>query len=638
MHRRTRSLAVVEKLESRRLLSNSPTSVFISPVPFGRTPPVLAITTPASHLAAPTAGWASPALAALLLRNPKLAHRLNFLAPSIGPPTPSMTGRSAIALVRNVVTVPAPPQGTIDVASVTSGSLGESAIAPVLLVMTPEGIIPVSTTGGTTRVGLSSGVKTTAPGAAGVGSVPVSTATNRGGSVGAAVQTAGTLPDTAHLQVKGSFSPSHGSITIVVPVTPTTQALGFQVEGPSPQTDTSQPLEVDQVALVDGDGNTVAKVGPLWDPQTDGPPDAVTLALDHAPAGGSLIVQISAAAGSDAPTISGLTDLPDATGGLVPFVMDVQRLESNSLSASAAGGAANQAGNLPSANGPSIGTLSWTSTSESADSVGSTAATAQLGPDTSVSSAHVNPGQPASPGVETTASDTSHSADFSGRIALGPLASRGAAPLGPNLATVMVEPAPSVDRYERALRQDIDEHQARTAEEPSARSTPELAAGGNAAGIDNSRPGEGSGPRDTHVVAISGLGALPLKVSAIRGENRAADLDALLAALPGAHRDETGPVLARDEDRAVDSLLVSLTASTVSTAPDRRSAADYLTSACILAVGMGLTAGPLIPDLLQLIPSRSSRWRLAPGGSGRRSERSESGERRLGSWLPRRLV
>ncbi len=118
--------------------------------------------------------------------------------------------------------------------------------------------------------------------------------------------------------------------------------------------------------------------------------------------------------------------------------------------------------------------------------------------------------------------------DFSGRLATGPLASRSAAPLGPNLATVLLDPAPTVDRHERALLQALDSRDAETDEDlyVTSRRT------GRSDMADQNGEKQGYDPaRDGSSVTVAGLGALPLKVSAPPSGGRAADLDALLAAL-----------------------------------------------------------------------------------------------------------
>ncbi len=202
----------------------------------------------------------------------------------------------------------------------------------------------------------------------------------------------------------------------------------------------------------------------------------------------------------------------------------------------------------------------------------------------------------------------------------------------------MVDPAPAVDRYERALLQEIDEHDADGGDGPAGRSGQEDSPAEESLDPDRASPAEPSGPGDRNFVAIAGLGELPLNVSASVARERAVDLDALLAALPGSSRSRAEPNLAADEDLAVDPLLVSLTLPASSAPTERRAAPDYLTSACILAIGMGLTAGPLIPDLLRLIPSRSSRWRIAPAGAPEHGGGIASRDRGFGDWLRRRIV
>ena len=54
-------------------------------------------------------------------------------------------------------------------------------------------------------------------------------------------------------------------------------------------------------------------------------------------------------------------------------------------------------------------------------------------------------------------SDEDLSGDFNVRVSSGPLASRSASPLGPALATMLTDQAPTVDRHERALSQSIEE-------------------------------------------------------------------------------------------------------------------------------------------------------------------------------------
>jgi hypothetical protein len=568
-------------------------------------------------------------IASILMANPKTAHPLNIVDPSLFPATDGLVGGSSLALAQTPVSNFSPTGDSIFVISVNNDTLDEGGIPPTLVETTPGGLMVVPP-GGSSRGGSSSPAGMVSPVASHAGSPPISTPKKLAQPVGSSDE-ATALPNVIQVELEASLTSAQGTLEVLIPIDSGTQAVGLSVTGPSDD-DTSDQVQVDQMSLVDPTGKTVAQIGPLWNPKTDSAPDALTVALNHAPAGGSLVVQLSASTSGTGPTATGVVTM---TGGTIPFVLDVQRLEVGTTGAIATSGGTSPAVSLPAR--ASIGTLPWTSDSDGADS----AANASLPTDVAASesaSILVNQVDSTLPGGEMASWDTTAPEDFSGRIALGPLASRDAAPIGPNLATVMADPAPSVDRYERALLQEIDEHDAQTGEGPAARSIQEDGPGEESPAIEESRPLEDAGPGEATTEVIAGLGALPLKVSASTGGKRVADLDALLAALPGAAVGEAGPAVASNDDLAVDPVGVSLTTPTSSSRHDRRGTPDYLTSACILAIGMGMTAGPLMPDLLRLLPSRSSRWRFAPTMSPGLSGRTGSGRRGFGPWLRRRIV
>jgi hypothetical protein len=445
--------------------------------------------------------------------------------------------------------------------------------------------------------------------------------------------TISTLPNAIHVVYQGSISSAAHPETIEYPIDPTTSEVAFTVKASS--TSEASSLEVDQISLVDSAGNTVAQLGPVWNPQTGAPSDAVTIALDHAPAGGRLVLQISAPAGVAGQILAGTTSSSGVAADPLAFVIDVQRLESSAAGLTASGGVANPAGHSPVTQGSSIGTLSSTSNSGGVNPAASAASTAEptLGYSTAVAVADAE--NPAPPGGDPGNAEMTGAGDFSGRIALGPLASRNAAPLGPNLATVNSDPAPSVDRYERALSQEIDEHSTGTIEEPLVRSGRHVDHEAVASRAEEARRSDETGARDRNFVAIAGLGALPLMVSASANRKASTDLEALLVAMPGATRVENGATVAGHEDSDVDPSVATLTAQASASQSDGRPAPDYLTSACVLAVGMGLTAGPLIPDLLRLLPRPSSRRRFVPVG---RLVGTTGRDRGFGHWLRRRIV
>jgi hypothetical protein len=629
MQHRSSSGSQVEALESRLLLSTTPPSLSNVHAPIAPPPLSPSFIVPYTTLAA-SMTKSTVAIGALMRSELKLVRSLHVLvAPSV-PPARNTTGVSSIAFIRSPAPVPA-PVGTIAVTSVTTGSLGEDAVRPIVVVASPPPVFPTPTTSSAHQPAPSGG-GTTSQTAQRSAATPVSLPPGSPPASRAATST-GKLPNASHVEFDGSLSASEQSVTIVVPVSPTTRALGFTLNA----TDGSRPssLEVDQVSLVDGDGNTVAQLGPVWNPETDSPAETVTLALDHAPAGGSVVLQISGPVGAASQVLSGLTNDPSAAGGVLPFVIDVQRLDSSGVGAAVLGGPTNPAGNTLVTAGSPLGTLSWTSTSGVANSSSGPAASLDLGVADSSAIALADGGNSNSTGGDPDGLEISGPGDFSGRIALGPLVSRGAAPLGPNLATVTADPAPSVDRYERALSQEIDERDASKIDEPLARSESRIDRGDVATRPDEGRPSDELGSPGGAYVAAAGLGALPLMVSASTNGEPTADLEALLAAMPGAPHGEAGPRVAGTDDPDVHASLAELTAPASSSIDDGRPAPDYLTSACVLAVGMGLTAGPLIPDLLQLIPRRSPRRQFVPAGD---SVGSTPSRRRFGDWLRRRLV
>lgn len=550
----------------------------------------------------------------LLRLDPRLLHAFQILAPALPPNIPVTSVPIAqFAMVRGrapaLPPLPRPP--SIEVTSVTSGNVGVGGDTPIVVVATP-GVGTKS----------SSGAVAAAPSQPAVaGSLPASQpAANQSAHLTPA--TTGILPDTRHVQVDGSLTADQNSTTIVVPVSATTQAVGFSVVDASAGRP-SERLQVDHVTLVDSDGIAVADVGPLVNPQTNVPTSAVTVALAHAPVGGSLIVQISGPLIASTATASGWAN-SGASGTTIAYVVDVQKLEAGVIGSGAGVDAASSQGGATATAGTTLGALNWTSGAETDTIAASLAGAPALegrAPTTApgAGDAALADGEPA--GSDATL------ADLGGRVTLGPLASRTAAPLGPSLATLAANPAPSVDRYERALSQEIDEHDAETG------------------AVAANRPGRGrTGAADDiarlegSFVAIAGPGALPLKVSATAGGDRLANLDALLAALPGAPSASGVAVrsaIASDDEFAAETLLISLTATVSSSQHDRRPAPDYLTSACILALGMGLTAGPLMPDLLRLIPSRASRWRFRPNSPAAGRRAASSGDPRFGPWSSR---
>ncbi len=163
-------------------------------------------------------------------------------------------------------------------------------------------------------------------------------------------------------------------------------------------------------------------------------------------------------------------------------------------------------------------------------------------------------------------------------------------------------------RRSKTAQSESDEDE-ESGTEPAFRSRSALAAAGESIDLQGPAGIEGAG------TGFTGLGPLPLRapgsVGAARGN---VNLDAMLAALAvttvdangtqgAAGPDEPGPLLGLFGDVDHDA--------------DSRPAPDYLTTAFVLALGMGLTAGPVLPDLMRLIPSIAPRRGIAPAGAAR---------------------
>ena len=141
-------------------------------------------------------------------------------------------------------------------------------------------------------------------------------------------------------------------------------------------------------------------------------------------------------------------------------------------------------------------------------------------------------------------------------------------------------------------------------------------------------------------MALAGVGAFPLKVTGLRGRSDRSDLESVLTSISGSlEPGELPTVLAAQEFREDE--LSSLLASSGNAVQDDEFAPDYLTAACGLALGLGLTTGPLFPDVLALIASRSPRWRRGLPSRASISEGDAASGRASGiggSWLQSALA
>ena len=196
-------------------------------------------------------------------------------------------------------------------------------------------------------------------------------------------------------------------------------------------------------------------------------------------------------------------------------------------------------------------------------------------------------------------------------VSVGPLVTRGSAPLRPPLGTTPGEPTPSIDRNERAF---------------------DLAALGSGAEVDaelllglTTNRSDGNG-EDTPVnpatrtteplIALRGPGGLPVMVSSVRAGQSLIDPAAVLATLPAPENlPDPGQQLARLP------ALPPLDVPGALRRGDEVACTDFLKAACGLMLGIGLTTGPLYPDLMALVrnflPRRASLTN-APRRSGAR--------------------
>ena len=203
------------------------------------------------------------------------------------------------------------------------------------------------------------------------------------------------------------------------------------------------------------------------------------------------------------------------------------------------------------------------------------------------------------------------------------------------MALVDAEPTQPVDRLERALAQEI---------------------AGLGAGDDVQSAARGNGTIDTEmsedpgtwpgsigttgtggpVVSIPGRGGFPHKVTS-PGRDQRVQFAAVWATLPAPPQADSAVAgialgaLARSE-------LPVAQAVAYSSVPESPDFPDYVKAACGLALGLGLTTGPLFPDLIASLPGRLPKWlSVLRSRRGRRVVASETkkriGRSRMPTWL-----
>jgi hypothetical protein len=438
------------------------------------------------------------------------------------------------------------------------------------------------------------------------GAASVSSGSVPGGALGGGVVSG--IPDTRHVEIESTLNGPLGSETFVIPIGEGTQSLDLSLHGLPGEAPGDAPI-LDGMMLINREGDPISQFGPMWGPQAS-PPQmrSVSVSFASAPEGGNLVVQISVPSNISSEGTLSTSDSP------LSFLLDIQRQDTGNSPTLGAG--FYLAGPISGTVRSGITALTTsTMSTQGSNSSSSTDPTSNLGTESDAN---------ALPFVgdegDVILADSESGEDFSGgfnvRVSSGPLASRSASPLGPALATILSDLAPPVDRHERALSQSIDESESGDESEPE-RLRLEYARIENGASSSETHVTNRSNPGET-CVALTGLGAFPLKVTGLRGQGDREDLESLLAALPGSlSPEDPSEIIASEEFDESD--ISAWLASSGHTARADHVAPDYLTAACGLALGLGLTAGPLFPDILALITSGSSRWR--PGGPLKSSSR-----------------
>ena len=316
-----------------------------------------------------------------------------------------------------------------------------------------------------------------------------------------------------------------------------------------------------------------------------------------------------------------------AASSSVPFVLYVQRQQTSDPSSEIA---------FPAQSQTPLGTVEFASFSLGTSSSSGGASTVvaigdgvPAGPEAAVASS-----------VDTSLPSEADLADgFNIRVLTGPLASRSSGPLGPIVAVADVDPAPPVDRHERALIQDIqgleqdDGPLSTVSRDDLAGVTPA------ANSLDESIAWEDD--RDDGDDSTMGRGLRFSLQDVAHQSGRRPGLNGLLAILPAADGSQaatTGDLA--DTVRTVAGSQPVLAAEAISS-PKREQRPDYIKAAYGLILGLGLTAGPLFPDLLASGRVRVPKWlrtlRSKPKSSGLYS----SSRRRIyaiGHWLCGRVA
>ena len=212
-------------------------------------------------------------------------------------------------------------------------------------------------------------------------------------------------------------------------------------------------------------------------------------------------------------------------------------------------------------------------------------------------------------------------------ISVGPLASRGSAPLGPLLGTIQGDRTHSIDRDERAFDLAMEQLGSGVGLE-IALVGPQVQT--DSVGRESADP-QSVSPRDASgsLTPLRGTGGFPVLVSSSGATQADTDATALLATLPKS----LVPGASADDPALVPDLTPLTLSRPEEQASDEAARTDFLTSACGLVLGVGLATGPLYPDLIGLVRTCLPRAVRPPGKTRRGAGRGNRPLQKFMSWL-----
>jgi len=406
------------------------------------------------------------------------------------------------------------------------------------------------------------------------------------------------VPWAHDASIKGTLTSDRGWMSFTVPVGPNTTTIRMAVR-PEHEGDAAMAM-VDQIYLISPNGRLIAAVAGVAS-GSPGRRQTLVVSLQSAPAGGVLVVRmvhpsVETPVGSNSPSGSG--DGSDGLGALPPstfdaptdFTVEVQRDDDYASSPGSSFSSpilivppATYAPPSTGSTGGHIGVLPSGNATNSLDSsyTVNTASRAEV--------------------VRTSADPIDVDAE-SPSVSLGPLISRGSPPMGPALATMIDDPAPSISRDDQAGRDRTLERLDGTNFESALSSRRDARReGSDVTRPDGARDGEAAEDDAALLTALKGLGGLPLMVASARGRRLQERADELAATLRE-NAEQVAELTAPPEGSA-------LAPAERPSRDDEIAKAGLATRAVGFVIALGLASGPLYPDLVALARRKLSRKR-----------------------------